>query len=92
MPGRIIRIVGDAATVDFWGTVKEVRLDTLDDAAQPGDYVISHSGSAVRRIPPDEVLDTLGLYETILAEAGEDPIARDICCELEEEPVTHARA
>lgn len=89
IPGRILRIAGDTALVDFWGTQKKVRLDSLDETVAPGDYLISHSGCAVRRIHTDEILDTLALYETILAEAGEDPLARDMVCEMEGELVRH---
>ncbi len=69
MPGRVVRVAGDTAIVDFWGTEKEIRLDVLDVAALPGDYVIAHEGCAVRRIPESEVADTFALYETVLAEA-----------------------
>ena len=69
MPGQVVRVAGDTAIVDCWGTEKEIRLDLLDATALPGDYVITHEGCAVRIIPPDEVADTFALYETILVEA-----------------------
>jgi hydrogenase expression/formation protein HypC len=70
VPGQIISIKGQSAVVDFWGTRRDVRIDTLDVNVQCGDFVIDHEGVAVRRIPPEEVDDTLALYETILAECG----------------------
>jgi hydrogenase expression/formation protein HypC len=70
VPGQIISIKGRSAVVDFWGTRRDVRIDTLDVNVQCGDFVIDHEGVAVRRIPPEEVDDTLALYETILAECG----------------------
>jgi hydrogenase expression/formation protein HypC len=82
IPGQIISMDGQSAIVDFWGTHKSVRLDTLDEPVKCGDYVINHAGFAVRRIPPMDVQDTLALYELILSEAGEDPIACDIVAEL----------
>jgi hydrogenase expression/formation protein HypC len=82
IPGQIISISGKTAVVDFWGTRKEVHLDSIEEAVLPGDYVINHAGFAVRVIPPDEVMDTLALYETILAEAGEDPIEREVVCAM----------
>ncbi|PYQ31756.1 MAG: HypC/HybG/HupF family hydrogenase formation chaperone [Acidobacteria bacterium] len=69
MPGQVVRVAGDTAIVDLWGTEKEVRLDLLEDTLLPGDYVITHEGCAVRRIPDDEVADTFTLYETVLVEA-----------------------
>ena len=87
MPGQIIEIEDDVAVVDFWGTRKRVKLEILTETVTAGDYVIDHAGYAIRRIPIEEVADTLAMYEVVLCEAGEDPIARDIIDELELEPV-----
>lgn len=83
IPGRVISVRGKLAIVDFWGTRKEVRLDAIAEPLAPGDYIINHTGFAVRRIPPTDVADTLALYEFLLAEAGEDPILADVVNELE---------
>ncbi len=84
VPGQIVSIEKTVASVDFWGVRKAVRLDNLTEAVNPGDYIIDHAGYAVRRIPTADVADTLALYEVLLTEAGEDPIARDVCHELED--------
>ena len=76
IPGQIVTIHKGIAVVDFWGTRKNVRLDCLEETPSPGDYLIDHAGFAVRVIPPHEVIDTIALYETILAESG-------AICELE---------
>ena len=83
LPGRIVAINGKTARVDFWGSVRIVKLDAMKDPIAPGDYIIDHAGYAVRRIPDEDVADTLALYEVILCEAGGDPIATDVI-ELEE--------
>ncbi|MEA2572026.1 MAG: hydrogenase expression/formation protein HypC [Acidobacteriota bacterium] len=70
-PGQIISIEGSSAVVDFWGTRKDVRIDTLEERVECGDFVIDHAGFAVRRIPPADVDNTLALYEMILVECGE---------------------
>jgi len=70
LPGQVVRVAGDTAIVDCWGTEKEIRLDLLDVSVLPGDYVITHEGCAVRRIPDEEIADTIALYETILVEEG----------------------
>jgi len=69
IPGRILDVSGNTATVDCWGTEELVCLDPAGETILPGDYVITHAGCVVRRIPTDEVVDTIALYETILAEA-----------------------
>lgn len=91
VPGQVIELrVGKEALVDFWGVCKPVRLNTLKDPVIPGQYIIEHAGDAVRVIPAADVADTLALYEVLLTEAGEDPIARDVadaleCLEIEPE-------
>jgi hydrogenase expression/formation protein HypC len=83
VPGRVIRIQGKLATVDFWGARRNVRIDSVPEQIGVGDYVIDHAGSIERKIAPEDVADTLALYEVILTEAGCDPIATDIVAELE---------
>ena len=83
LPGRIVSISGKTARVDFWGSVRTVKLDAMKEVIAAGDYIIDHAGYAVRRIPDEDVADTLALYEVILCEAGGDPIATDVI-ELEE--------
>jgi hydrogenase expression/formation protein HypC len=82
VPGRIVALAEMNATVDFWGVCRTVRLDQLNETVLPGDYIINHAGYAVRRIPAADVADTLALYEVLLTEAGEDPIARDVVEQL----------
>lgn len=42
-----------------------------------GDYVLNHVGFAIRRIPEEEVQETLVLYEQLLKEAAPDIMASD---------------
>ena len=85
VPGQIVEVKNAReAVADFWGVRKTIRLDNLGEVVLPGDYVIDHAGFAVRVIPPSDVADTLALYEVLLTEAGEDPIAGDIDRQLQE--------
>lgn len=83
MPGQIIEIHGNKALTDFWGKRKIVNLDALEVPVAPGDYILNHAGSAVRKIDIALVAETMALYEVVLCEAGEDPMATDIVDELE---------
>jgi hydrogenase expression/formation protein HypC len=85
VPGQIISVEEKTAIVDFWGTHKSVKLDILEEPVTAGDYIVNHAGYAIRRIKPEDVLNTLEMYETVLAEAGEDPIIRDIIEQFEAE-------
>ena len=74
MPGRIVDVHGSTATVDFWGVYRIVRLETMEERVEPGDYIVTHLGYATRRIPDEAVTDTLAMYEIVLAEEGIDPL------------------
>ena len=82
VPGKIVDIDGDIATVDFWGVRRQVRLDIIDEPAAVGDYILNHVGFAIRRIPAESVAETLSLYEQLMAEAADDPMTTDIRGEI----------
>ncbi len=83
VPGKVLTVDGWVATVDFFGVRRDVRLDIVDEPVEPGDYVMNHVGFAIRRIPPDEVKETLAMYEQLLAAiSSEDLLAADIRGEI----------
>ena len=83
VPGKVIDVDGFLATVDFWGVRRQIRLDIVDEPVAPGDYVLNHVGYAIRRIPAEDIGETLELYESLLAESGdEDLMAADVRGEL----------
>ena len=84
VPGKVIEIDGILATVDFWGVRRQIRLDIVDEPVAPGDYVLNHVGYAIRRIPPEDIGETLELYESLLADStDEDLMAADVRGELD---------
>ncbi len=84
VPGKVLEVNGLVATVDFWGVRKHIRLDIVDDPVAPGDYVLNHVGFAIRRIPPEEIGETLALYETLLSAVPDrDLMAADVRGEIE---------
>jgi hydrogenase expression/formation protein HypC len=84
VPGRVVEVEGLNATVDFWGVRRQVRLDIVDQAVAPGDYILNHVGFAIRRIPAEEIGETLALYETLLDQARRDDLmAADVRNEIE---------
>jgi hydrogenase expression/formation protein HypC len=84
VPGKVISVDGSTASVDFWGVKKEVRLDVVDEPVAPGDYVLNHVGYAIRRIPADEALQTLALYDELLRASDDaDLMTQDVQNELD---------
>ncbi len=84
VPGKVVAIDGMNATVDFFGVKKELRLDIVDEPVKIGDYVLNHVGFAIRRIPPEEVQETLALFDQILEITGakDDLMAADVRGEI----------
>jgi len=83
VPGRVIEVDGLVASVDFWGMKRKVRLETVDEPVSPGDYVLVHVGFAIRRIPPEQVAETLSLYDQLVAAATKDLMAADVSGEID---------
>jgi hydrogenase expression/formation protein HypC len=84
VPGKVLSIDGLDAVVDFFGVKKELRLDLVNEPVQVGDYVLNHVGFAIQRIPPEEVQETLALFDEILNVSGarEDLMAADVNGEI----------
>ena len=83
VPGKVVDINGNTATVDFWGVRRQVLLDVVDEPVSVGDYILNHVGYAIRRIPDSEIGETLALFEQLLAEADkEDLMAGDVRGEI----------
>jgi hydrogenase expression/formation protein HypC len=77
-----VQVHGLTATVDFWGVRRETRLDVVDEPVAPGDYILNHVGFAIRKIPANEIQETLALYELLLKEAESDMMAADVRGEI----------
>lgn len=77
VPGRVVEVDGWIATVDFFGVRRQVSLQVVDEPVAPGDYVLNHVGFAIRRIPEDEIGETLALYERLIELAEQDDLMAD---------------
>lgn len=62
VPGVIVELAGPMALVDLGGTKRQVNLLFVPDA-QPGDWILSHSGFATEIISADHARATLDLIE-----------------------------
>jgi hydrogenase expression/formation protein HypC len=93
VPGKVLAIEGLEATVDFFGVKKTLRLDIVDEPVTVGDYVLNHVGFAIHRIPPEEVGETLALFDQVLREAGAgDLLAEDVRNEVAAAPPAREKA
>jgi hydrogenase expression/formation protein HypC len=71
IPGEVLEIEGGKALAEFWDVEKWVELDIVGDTVEVGDYILNHAGYAIRKIPEDEVEQTMAIYESFL-EGDED--------------------
>ncbi|MEF8776827.1 MAG: HypC/HybG/HupF family hydrogenase formation chaperone [Haloarculaceae archaeon] len=77
IPGEITEIDGMEARAEFWDVQKTVRLDIVGDTVEEGDYILNHAGFAIRKIPADQVEETIEIYESFL-EGDEDEALDEI--------------
>lgn len=71
VPGKIESIAErdgvQVARVDFSGVTREVSLAIVDEPVAIGDHVLVHVGFAIRRIPEDEIDQTLAFFADLAA-------------------------
>ena len=53
IPGTIIQIEEENATIDYGGTTRRASLRLLPDTAV-GDCVLVHAGFVIQKVDPDE--------------------------------------
>ncbi|NLL94812.1 MAG: HypC/HybG/HupF family hydrogenase formation chaperone [Thermoplasmatales archaeon] len=68
LPGKIVKIEGDEADVDFGGVIRRTNLALVE--AEVGDWVIIHAGFAIELLDEEEALKTIELWKEVLATEG----------------------
>ena len=66
-PARVLSIQENVATVDYGGVETTCRLETLTEELAVGDYVLIHTGFAIRRLSPEDGEETLRLFDELSA-------------------------
>jgi hydrogenase expression/formation protein HypC len=69
LPGRVVRIDGKTAEIDYSGLKTTVALGLVDPKV--GDFVLVHAGCAIEIMEPDRARDLLDLVRE-LEEASND--------------------
>jgi len=64
IPGKIVKIEGEHAIVDYGGAVRRANISLVD--AKVGDYVIVHAGFAIQKLDEREATETLKVWEELL--------------------------
>lgn len=66
IPAKVTKITGKNAEIDYFGEKRTILLDL--DNIQIGDYVYAQGGILVRKIPKEEALEILKVWEKIFFE------------------------
>lgn len=69
VPVKVVSVEGRTATVQIGEVCSQARLDLLADEVKPGDYLLVHTGFAIRKLDPRDAEETLRLFEEILSYA-----------------------
>ena len=67
IPGKIIEIKGDSATVDYDGVLKKIDISMID--ADVGDFVVANAGFAIKKVDKKEAKEAIRLFQEI---SGQD--------------------
>lgn len=66
IPARVVNVDGSNAKVDFGeGVLRDVNIALVE--AKVGDYVLVHAGYAIQTMDKDEAMETLRLWNEIIA-------------------------
>lgn len=74
IPSKVTHIdeENNLATVDTMGVVRKASLDFIDQPVVVGDYVLLHIGFAMNKIDEKDAMESLKLYEEIIASMEEE--------------------
>ncbi len=74
IPSKITKIDKETniATVDTMGVERQASLDLIDQEVNIGDYVLIHIGYAMNKIDEEDAMESLKLYEQIIASMEEE--------------------
>jgi len=64
IPGKVLKIDEQVATVDFGGARRDVRLDLLENVRKD-DYVLVHAGYAIQVIDETDAKEILSFWEEV---------------------------
>ncbi len=70
VPGKIIGIDGENATVDYGGVTKTANISLMESVAK-GDFVLVHAGFAIEKIDAKSAKESLDLIRSYIEASGD---------------------
>ncbi len=66
IPGEVVSVEENLASVEVGGVKQEVRLDTIAEEVTEGDYLLVHTGFAIQKLSQEEAEETLSLFDELI--------------------------
>jgi len=73
IPGKIVKIEGDEAEIDFGGAMKTANVSMVE--AHVGEWAVVHAGFAIELMDEEEANETIQLWNDFL-DSGDASIAK----------------
>jgi hydrogenase expression/formation protein HypC len=67
VPGKIVKIKQNMASVDVGGMLRDISLDLCPEASM-GEYVLIHAGFAIQKVDEEEAMETLAFLKKMAEE------------------------
>ncbi|MCQ2678334.1 hydrogenase assembly protein HupF [Helicobacter pylori] len=71
IPSKVIAINDNVALLETLGVQREASLDLMGESVKVGDYVLLHIGYVMSKIDEKEALESIELYEEMIAKMNE---------------------
>ncbi|WRF39346.1 HypC/HybG/HupF family hydrogenase formation chaperone [Helicobacter pylori] len=71
IPSKVIAINDNVALLETLGVQREASLDLMGESIKVGDYVLLHIGYVMSKIDEKEALESIALYQEMIAKMNE---------------------
>ncbi|GAA7724171.1 HypC/HybG/HupF family hydrogenase formation chaperone [Helicobacter pylori] len=71
IPSKVIAINGNVVLLETLGVQREASLDLMGESVKVGDYVLLHIGYVMSKIDEKEALESIALYQEMIAKMNE---------------------
>ncbi|PUD50825.1 HypC/HybG/HupF family hydrogenase formation chaperone [Helicobacter pylori] len=71
IPSKVIAINDNVAILETLGVQREASLDLMGEPVKVGDYVLLHIGYVMSKIDEKEALESIELYQEMIAKMNE---------------------
>ncbi|AAD06414.1 HypC/HybG/HupF family hydrogenase formation chaperone [Helicobacter pylori] len=71
IPSKVIAINDNVALLETLGVQREASLDLMGESVKVGDYVLLHIGYVMSKIDEKEALESIELYQEMIAKMNE---------------------